>query len=611
MEFVFLLTRFLILKIRKMKNIILSFAYLLFAGFVANAQNLTYNLHMKQPSNHYYQVEMEVDGWKQKELIVKMPVWTPGSYLVREFAKNVDLVKAFDENGKALDVQKINKNSWKIDTKKSKKIKINYEVYAFELTVRTSFLDQTHGFVAGAGVFMYIDALKNKAGKINVYPHQSFSKVTTALPKTAEGETADGKFGYTYKDYDQLADCPIEIGNQLEFDFDAAGVKHHVAIYGRGNHKVEELQKDMAKIVEAATNVFGENPNKEYTFIIHNVERGQGGLEHMNSTVLSVNRWTYQGNDYKKFLSLVAHEYFHLWNVKRIRPKQLGPFNYDEENYTDLLWVMEGFTSYYDELLLLRAGYYEQGEYLAKLNSSLNYVEGTYGSRVQPLAHASFDAWIKAYRPNENSRNTTMTYYTRGQLMAALFDAMIIYEYKGKKSLDDFMQILYKKYYKELDRGFTCSEFKKELEDFTKQNLDDFFKNHINGTEIPDYKVFFKRVGVDVEYTGKPKPDFGASYSQRGSSAVVTYVRRGSSAEKGGLSVNDEIISVDGVRVDASSLRELESTLDTGDEMAILVSRDNIMMDLEIIIEEYEQPSFILDLDSGSEAKLLRDFWLR
>ena len=174
---------------------------------------------------------------------------------------------------------------------------------------------------------------------------------------------------------------------------------------------------------------------------------GQGGLEHKNSTTLSVNRWTYSGSNYVKFLSLVAHEYFHLWNVKRIRPIELGPFDYNKENYTDLLWVMEGFTSYYDELILLRSGYYSQHQMLGKIESAINYVEGSEGSRVQPLAHASFDAWVKAYRPNENSSNTSMSYYSRGSIIAALLDVMIIENSNGKKCLDHFLQSLYSNFY--------------------------------------------------------------------------------------------------------------------------------------------------------------------
>jgi predicted metalloprotease with PDZ domain len=594
-----------------MKRIFLLSLLIVFLANAGTAQNIVYHLKMEKPESHYFQVDMELNNLKSNEVIVKLPVWTPGSYLVREFAKNLDMVHAKSEDGQDLKVEKISKSAWKISTNKAKNIVVSYEVYAFELSVRTSFLDFTHGFVSGSGVFMYTDAAKNKAGKLHVYPHSSFEKISTALPQNGEAEASDAKVSFSFNDYDHLVDSPLEIGNQTIFDFNSAGVKHTVAMYGRGNHDIAQLKEDMSRITKEATAVFGENPNKEYLFIIHNVERGQGGLEHKESTVLSCNRWTYQGAAYTGFLSLVAHEYFHLWNVKRIRPVELGPFNYDQENYTDLLWVMEGFTSYYDELLLLRAGYYSQEQYLAKLNNSMNYVEGTVGARIQPVAHASFDAWIKAYRPNENSSNTTMTYYTRGQMMAAIFDAMIVYEYQGEKCLDDFMQVLYKKYYKELGRGFTSKEFKKELSDFIKLDMSEFFNNHIDGTEIPDYKVFFSRVGVDVDYTGQVEASFGARFSDRNGKVIVNVVRRGSSAENAGLSVGDEIIAVDAIRVDTKDFNELLETLDIGDNLLLLLSRDNILYELTCSLTGYEQPSFKLSQMSQSTEKLLRDYWLR
>lgn len=578
--------------------------------FITSAQDIAYTVSMERPQNHYYQVEMDLSGFKQKELNVKMPIWAPGSYLAREFAKNVNLVKAYDEKGKALPVKKSSKNTWNVKKGKAKKVKLKYEVYAFELTVRTSFLDMTHGFISGSGVFMYIEGHKDKPGKVNVVPNSNFQRVTTALKPSADGVTGDGKRTFVFDDYDQLVDCPIEVGNQIEFEFDAAGVKHKVAIYGTGNHNPEALKVDMAKVVEAATGVFGQNPNKEYTFIIHNVVDGQGGLEHKNSTVLSVNRWTYAGEDYVDFLDLVAHEYFHLWNVKRIRPIELGPFNYDEENYTTLLWVMEGFTSYYEKMILLRAGYFTKDEFLKQMLSRLNYIEGSTGARVQPVAHASFDAWIKAYRPNENSRNTTASYYSRGSLIAMLIDAMIIEDSDGTKCLDNFMRHLYAKYYEGKDRGFTEAEFKMELEEFTGRDLTEFYAKYIDGTEIPDYKTFLEPLGVAVNYVGEKKASSGLTTSG-GSNVYVRRIRSGSAAEDAGLSVNDEIIAVNNYRVDKSMLDAFMSGLQEGDQAEILFSREEELHTTTFTMTGYEQPRFKFEKATDNpNAKKLHDFWL-
>ena len=576
------------------------------------SQKISYVLRMPNPQSHYFEVEMILEDFKQKEIEIKMPVWAPGSYLVREFSKNVNQVRAKDESNKALKITKKLKNTWVIDnTSKPKKISIKYEVYAFELSVRTSFLDLTHGFVSGSGVFMYVSGNLQHPGTLAIYPYKDFKKITTALPKSSISVAQDGSESYQFENYDQLVDCPIEIGNQEEFEFVASGVKHTVAMYGEGNYDVDKLKKDMPKVIEAETAVFGENPNKEYVFIVHNVVNGQGGLEHMNSTTLSVNRWTYSGSNYINFLNLVAHEYFHLWNVKRFRPIELGPFNYDQENYTNLLWVMEGFTSYYDELIMRRIGLVSQEEFVSKIQSTVNYVEGTMGSRVQSLAHSSFDAWIKGYRPNENSSNTTMTYYSRGQVIAAIFDVMIVSKYAGKKGLDDFMKHVYTKYAKELKRGITDQEFKKELEDFLGQDLTSFYSKYIEGTEIPPYNEYFSKVGVNVTYNGSKKPSFGATLKQEGGKVLVKNVRSGSSAEKAGLSVNDEIIACDGYRVDQSAFESYVNSMDEGDDTEILISRDELVFPLTVKMFSYEKPQFSFTISTDEKTKILFSYWLR
>lgn len=574
-------------------------------------QSVKYNLRMSKPQSHYYEVEMEISDLDLKSFDVKLPVWAPGSYLVREFAKNVNLVKAFDENGKELTVIKKAKNKWSVEKGEAKKVSVKYEVYAFELSVRTSFLDLTHGYVSGTGVFMYIEECRNKKGKLEVFPYKNFKIISTGMPQAKESVSKDGSTIFEFENYDQLVDCPIEIGNQEVFHFNAAGVDHTVAIYGVGNHNIEKMKVDMAKIVETATSVIGENPNKNYTFIIHNVIDGQGGLEHMNSTTLSVNRWTYEGSEYIGFLSLVAHEYFHLWNVKRIRPIELGPFNYDQENYTSLLWVMEGFTTYYDELLLLRAGYYTQEEYMPKLLSSLNYVEGSVGTRIQPVAHASFDAWIKAYRPNENSSNTTMTYYSRGALMAACFDAMIISKYNGKKGLDHFMQQLYNKFYKKLNRGFTELEFQEELEVFLGEDLDQFFKDYIFGTKVPDYNSIFSKIGVRVDYTGYLKPSFGAVLGQEGNKVIVRSIRTGSPAEDAGISVNDEIIGCNGFRVSQGDFEGMMNSMNAGQTANVLIARDELLLEVVVKMTNYERPSYKFVPMDDAKTNALKEYWLR
>jgi predicted metalloprotease with PDZ domain len=595
-----------------------SFLLLLFSflfSFSSSAIELRYHLSMPQPNAHYFAVKIDVEKNDQATQEFKLPVWTPGSYLVREFAKNLNQVKAIDANGKALTVKKKTKNAWVIECAGAASYTVYYEVYAFELSVRTPFLDNTHGFVPGAAVFMYTENSRNQQGVVKVYPHQSFKKVSTALSpidyKADAGVMDKSEIGvqsFVFKDYDQLVDCPIEIGNQTEFSFTASGVRHRVAMYGEANYDVSALQRDMAKVVEAATAVFGSNPNQDYLFIVHNVSDGQGGLEHMNSCVLSVSRWSYTGSNYIGFINLVAHEYFHLWNVKRIRPIELGPFNYDQECYTSLLWVMEGITSYYDELLLLRSGFYTKTEFLNKVQSQINYVEGSPGSRVQPVAHASFDAWIKAYRPNENSGNTTMTYYSRGAVIGAVLDAYLIQRSKGKQSLDGFMQLLYNKYALEQKRGFTEQEFELELSNYCAEDMRSFFTNYVNGTQIIPYQKYFEPMGIKVLDQTSTLTNFGAAL-EVGEVLKVRTVRSGSAAEDAGICVGDEILACDGYRIDKTALENKYNNLQSGETLELLLARDGKIFATKCAMKTFAKPQFSLQIKDANAPLLL--YWLR
>jgi predicted metalloprotease with PDZ domain len=577
---------------------------------IAFGAKISYTLKMPRPQNHYFQVEMQVEQLKQKTATVKLPVWAPGSYLVREFSRHLNQVKAYSLQGAALPIIKKTKNAWEIDLKGQTAFVVKYEVYAFELSVRTSFLDETHGFVSGPSMFMYLDGHKETGGELLVQPHASFKRVSTGLTLKSLIKQGNNQT-FTFENYDQLVDCPIEIGNQYEFDFEAAGVKHTVAMYGEGNFDPERLKADMAKIVEEETKVVGVNPNKRYVFIVHNVVGGDGGLEHCNSTVLSVDRWTYEGSNYINFLNLVAHEYFHLWNVKRIRPIELGPFNYDQEVYTNYLWVMEGFTSYYDELILRRCGFYSQEEMMKKIQIAVNYVETSVGARVQPVAHASFDAWIKAYRPNENSSNTTMTYYSRGLVIAAVLDAMIIKQSNGTECLDHLMKDLYETYYEAKNRGFTDAEFKACLAKHTGQDMAEFFQKYIDGTEVIPYAMYFLPLGVDVSDVGGVKPVFGANVSEVGGKVRIKSIRANSSAEDAGLSVNDEVIACMNYRVDKAMLDALMNGASIGDEFELTIARDQLMRKVIVKITGQKKSSFIFTNRHTDATLPLYTYWLR
>ncbi|HAI76274.1 MAG TPA: peptidase M61, partial [Microscillaceae bacterium] len=316
---------------------------------------------MPAPHTHYFEVEMQIDDLSDAYVDLKMAVWTPGSYLVREYARHVEGFRAVDANNQPVSANKINKNTWRVQTNGAKKVVVKYSVYAFELTVRTSFLNAAHGYVNPASVFMFVDKQTNTPAELVIQPFGDWDRVSTGLP------AVPGKpFTYNIPNLDIFIDSPIEIGKHKEFSFDAAGVKHRVAIFGVDDFDQAKIEREFKAVIEASTAIFGENPcanylDKDYTFIVHLTASGGGGLEHLNSTSLQYSRNLYQvGTD---FLGLVAHEYFHLWNVKRLRPAPLGPFDYENENYTPLLWQAEGFTVYYEDVILLRAGFISPTEF--------------------------------------------------------------------------------------------------------------------------------------------------------------------------------------------------------------------------------------------------------
>ncbi|WP_245319093.1 M61 family metallopeptidase [Hymenobacter elongatus] len=543
-------------------------------GVALAAPTLRYTLSMPAPQTHYFEVEMALGGFSKQYTDVKMPVWAPGSYLVREFAKNVEGFTA-KAGSEVLRTEKITKNTWRVFHPKAKDFTVRYRVYAFELSVRTSFIDAAHGYLNGTSVFMFPADGQQLPSTLTVQPAPGWNQVSTSLKPTGT------PFTFSSASYDELADSPIEIGTQKVLTFEANGTPHTVAMFGNPKYDEARLLTDLKWVCEEAHRVVGQNPLDRYLFIIHNIDRGTGGLEHLFSTTLSVSRNAYSTESgYKGFLGLVAHEYFHLWNVKRIRPVALGPFNYDAENYTHMLWVSEGGTEYFSNLIVQRAGFVTPEGYLADLSNGIGRVENTPGNKQQAASESSFDAWIKYYRPNENSQNTGISYYDKGEVIGAVLDLMIINETKGQKSLDDVMRYLYDRYYKQLGRGFTDDEYQDAVAKVAGRRFDDFFRKNVYGTEILPYATALGYAGLTLTNTPfTTDAALGASVSTTGGKFTVANVLRDGSAWQGGLSVSDEILALNGARV-TDDPNKLLAGQPVGTPVTLLVSRDGQMKEV-------------------------------
>lgn len=592
-----------------MKKSLVGLVVLLTLSMTVKSQvKIGFEISFIEPQAHYAEIEMNIAGLNKDFVDVKMPVWAPGSYLVREFAKSVEGFKA-QVAGKTVKTEKIDKNTWRVYHAKANAVKINYRVYAFEVSVRTSFIDDSHAFLSSTGIFMYPEGMLTNPSTVKIIPYKGWTKVSTGLEPVAGQQ-----FTYHAADFDILFDSPIEVGNQDVFEFTAAGVKHEVAMYGGGNYDKERLKVDMAKVVEASTAIYGENPNKHYTFIVHNFSRGGGGLEHLNSTVLGASRDQYTSEKgYYGFLGLVTHEYYHLWNIKRLRPVALGPFDYNKENYTTNLWIAEGFTAYYENKIMLRAGFSSPKKIASDLATAVSNVENTPGAKIQSAAEASFDAWIKYYRPNENSNNTTVSYYSKGEVIGLMMDVAIAHATKGTKSLDDVMKAMYLQG-KTLKRGYTDAEFKTMVEKISGVSFTDFYAKYVNGTHAAEYEKYFGYAGIKIknENEGKNIPYLGVASKTIEGGVFISAVSRNSAAWVGGLNVNDQVISVDGYPVEAVVERMPAITgKKVGDVVKLNIIRDGLEKTVSVTLKASPNLKLVAVLDDQATAAqlLVRKQW--
>jgi len=563
--------------------------------FTMNSQAIDYRVSFENRNSHYVDIAIALKGNKKSEVIFKMPVWAPGSYKLREFSQYVDFCEAKGDNNESLTFEKTDKNSWKVNTKGQQNITFSYRVYAFENSVRQSYCDQYYAFLHGTSVFMYVQDRKEDKIQLSFNLPSDWKNVEVALPKQGDQ--------YNCNNYDELADSPIALGTFESTEFLSQNVPHKVVMIGKGNYDLERINKDFTKICDEAGKVIGTNPCQQYIHFIQNIESGGGGLEHANCQTSQMQRWAYTDElKYKAFLGLIAHEYFHLWNVKRIRPMELGPFDYDKEVYTKLLWISEGFTAYYDDLFLKRAGYYTQDEYLKIVSSTFSKVTNTYGNKVSPVADASYDAWVKSYLASENTNNITISYYSKGMLIALLIDLNIRQATSNKKNLDDLMKDLYNQFYIKEKRGFTEDEFFTCLQQLASADMVKAIKTWVNTTAPLPFNESLAIAGLNLkDKTNKEKPYWGINYKEDAGKITVSYVELESAAAASGLSVNDELIAINNIRVN-SNFAELIKQNKIGKSLDLTVSRNGFILHLQLIPESNKQVDFEINAIENSNA---------
>ena len=552
----------------------------------AAAPDISFTVSMTQPHTHLLEVEMRVrPASPQPQLDLLMPVWTPGSYLVREYARHVQDFTAREAGGRTLAWRKANKNTWRIETGGAREVRVNYSVYANELTVRTNELNDRHAFWNNAALLMYVSGHLNAPSTLRVMPFRDDWKIATGLP-TVSGR----RDTFRAENFDILYDSPFLVSNHTVIPFEVRGIPHRFVVDGAGNYDLERFRRDVPKIVEAAAALMGDLPYRDYTFMLMTHPTAGGGLEHLNSTALIWRRQDFRTDaQHTDFLTLVAHEFFHLWNVKRIRPDALGPFDYTGENYTRLLWVAEGLTSYYENILVRRAGLMTDRDFLSRLAGAIRGLQNTPGRLEQSVEEASFDAWIKYYRPDENSVNSSISYYDKGSILGALLDLEIRRRSNGARSLDDVMRALYNDFSKR-NRNYTPEDFQRVSEQMAGGSLEPFFARYVRGREELEYNTPFAAAGLRLDTTGSDasqrpaaeKPYLGATLARTGERAMVATVLAGTPAYNQGLNTGDEIVAIDGLRVTRENFDARLGEKRPGDTVRLTVFRLEDLRTLDI-----------------------------
>lgn len=549
------------------------------ATAAAAPSKIDFTVSMPRPWTHLLQVEMRVANANlpaQTEL--KMAVWTPGSYLVREYARHVQDFTVTDQSGRALNWRKINKNTWQVDTAGAREIVARYNVYANELTVRTNELNDEHAFFTPAALLMFPKGELSTPSTIRVDPYGSW-KVATGLPPVSGQPNT-----FRAENFDILFDSPFEVGNFKEITFNVQGKPHRYVFCGEGNYDMQRIADDTTKIINEAVKIFGDIPYDNYLFIVN--LRGGGGLEHLNSTALQWNRFGFKPDSrYYGFLGLVVHEYFHLWNVKRIRPEPLGPFDYENENYTKLLWVAEGATSYYEGIILRRAGIISDEYFLDSKASAIQDLQSRPGRFQTSLEEASFDAWIKYYRQDENSINNQISYYDKGDIVNMMLDIRIRTLSNGAKSLDDVMRYLYEEFGKK-NRNFTPEDYQKAAELQAGASLEDFFDRYVRGTEEIDYNEILRGIGLQLndEEIGPKQAYLGANLAESGGQLTIRSIPAGTPAYEYGLNTGDQIVAVDGNRASQNFLNSYLNQKKPGDKVRFTVFRFDQLRDFQVTL---------------------------
>ena len=593
-----------------------------------------YTITPYHPEAHMFRVTCTVSDPDPTGQRFSLPAWIPGSYMVRDFARNIVTIQA-EAGGKPVRLTKLDKHTWQAAAMPAgRTLTVRCEIYAWDLSVRAAHLDQTHGFFNGTSVFLAVEGQTDQPCSVAISPPEGAAyaqwRLATAMTPAETKNAVDGNgFGtYVAADYDELIDHPVEMGTFTRATFEAEGIPHEIILTGRHDCDLERLCADLKKICTWQLRLFGKPaPIKRYLFMAMIVGKGYGGLEHRASTALLANRkdLPYPGMrgmnaNYRRFLGLCSHEYFHTWHVKRIKPDAFTPYDLSQENYTRLLWVFEGFTAYYDDLTLLRSGVISANDYLELLSETMSRVLRGAGRLKQSVAESSFDAWTKFYKQDENAPNAIVSYYAKGALIALALDLQLRDLSRGKRGLDEVMRLLWQRH-GQTGKGVTERAVLDIVADVAGavipeegRRLAEWLKRTVHSTTDLALPRMLRPFGVQCRADPIMKrPALGLRLAADANEARVANVHDGGPAQAAGVSAGDILIAIDGLRVDdGATLDAMLERRKPGDKMAVhAFRRDELMrFDLELAAPPAHKMQLSLQEKPQPSVRTLRKSWL-
>ncbi|HEX7499099.1 MAG TPA: PDZ domain-containing protein [Polyangia bacterium] len=583
---------------------------------------IRYRVAMPEPHSHEFHITMEIPALPGRETIdVVFPAWAPGSYLVRDFSRHIYDLDIRDRAGKAVPHERLDKQRWRLTTD-GRPVTIRYRVFAFEVSVRTSFLDDSHAFLSGTSLFFFVDGELARPCVLTVEPPPGW-RISIALPALGGKRNT-----FAARDYDELVDSPVEIGTHPVLAFRVDGTRFEVVLHGHTNADPSRIISELRAIVRATGAMFGGFPFDRYLFIIHaHALSTRGGLEHANSCTLAIVGLSFEDEKgYQNFAELAAHEFFHAWNVKRIHDRVLGPFDYTKENYTRLLWFHEGFTEHMQALILLRAGLLSVERYLKDLAEDWTRYRTRPGRNVTSLSELSYEAWIKQYKPADNHSNRMVSYYDKGRWAGLALDLILRSATAGRRGLPDLFRRLWSRHAAR-GRAIDAAIIRAEAEAVAGRSLAGYFHRFIDGTTELPVPELLRGAGVEAQAAAPSEHErndkvkarrllgwSGLVFANNGEreSAVVKNVIPDSPAWRAGLTFGDDVIAVDGTRVSAATVGKRLADGEVGQEIAITFFRRERLRKakLRLVRNPERKWTFAMDGKATPRVKQLRARWL-